>query len=123
MWYNILQFTHRHFVNFCISFSLFFYCPFALPFTLSFFVLFWEGGTVGAGVCFILILIPLLPTFILISDVVAAKNFNIVQKQVAEMINGRTLVGHALHNDLKVSICSCAVCTFYLYHLTDPDTI
>lgn len=63
--------------------------------------------------------------FILISDVVAAKNFNIVQKQVAEMINGKTLVGHALQNDLKVSICSDALllCTFYLYHLTDPDTV
>lgn len=34
-------------------------------------------------------------------DLKKAKNFNIVQKQVAEMINGRTLVGHALHNDLK----------------------
>lgn len=31
-----------------------------------------------------------------------AKEFSIVQKKVAEMIKGRILVGHALHNDLKV---------------------
>ncbi|KAL3821228.1 hypothetical protein ACJIZ3_007133 [Penstemon smallii] len=30
-----------------------------------------------------------------------AKNFNVVQKKVAEMIKGKVLVGHALRNDLK----------------------
>lgn len=32
----------------------------------------------------------------------AAKDFPTVQKKVAELIEGRILVGHALHNDLKV---------------------
>lgn len=40
----------------------------------------------------------------------AAKNFNVVQKKVAELIKGRILVGHALHNDLKVSICTNEIC-------------
>uniref|UniRef100_A0ACD5VQR2 Uncharacterized protein n=1 Tax=Avena sativa TaxID=4498 RepID=A0ACD5VQR2_AVESA len=31
-----------------------------------------------------------------------AKDFSIVQKDVAELITGRVLVGHALHHDLKV---------------------
>ncbi|XP_020249765.1 RNA exonuclease 4 [Asparagus officinalis] len=35
-----------------------------------------------------------------------AKNFMIVQKKVAELIKGRILVGHALHNDLKVLLLS-----------------
>lgn len=34
--------------------------------------------------------------------VIAAKEFWVVQKEVAELIKGRILVGHALHNDLKV---------------------
>lgn len=34
----------------------------------------------------------------------AAKNFNAVQKEVAELIKEKILVGHALHNDLKVSL-------------------
>ena len=34
--------------------------------------------------------------------VTAAKEFWAVQKEVAELIKGRVLVGHALHNDLKV---------------------
>lgn len=34
--------------------------------------------------------------------ITAAKEFWAVQKQVAELIKGRILVGHALHNDLKV---------------------
>lgn len=34
-------------------------------------------------------------------DLKKAKNFNVVQKKVADMINDRILVGHALHNDLK----------------------
>ncbi|KAG8386372.1 hypothetical protein BUALT_Bualt03G0142000 [Buddleja alternifolia] len=34
-------------------------------------------------------------------DLRKAKNFNVVQKKVAEMIKGRILVGHALRNDLK----------------------
>lgn len=33
-----------------------------------------------------------------------AKDFCTVQKKVAELIKGRVLVGHALHNDLKVCI-------------------
>lgn len=34
----------------------------------------------------------------------AAKDFWTAQKKVAELIKGRILVGHALHNDLKVCI-------------------
>ncbi|XP_057796807.1 uncharacterized protein LOC131012837 [Salvia miltiorrhiza] len=34
-------------------------------------------------------------------DLKKAKDFNVVQKKVDEIINGRILVGHALHNDLK----------------------
>ncbi|XP_045323382.1 RNA exonuclease 4 isoform X3 [Leopardus geoffroyi] len=30
------------------------------------------------------------------------ENFEVVQKEVADMLKGRVLVGHALHNDLKV---------------------
>ncbi|KAH9763887.1 RNA exonuclease 4 [Citrus sinensis] len=33
---------------------------------------------------------------------ISAKDFPTVQKKVAELIEGRILVGHALHNDLKV---------------------
>lgn len=36
----------------------------------------------------------------------AAKDFMTVQKKVAELIKGKILVGHALHNDLKV----CHIC-------------
>lgn len=32
------------------------------------------------------------------------KEFKIVQKEVSDMLNGRTLVGHAVYNDLKVSV-------------------
>ncbi|KAI3457407.1 hypothetical protein Pfo_014070 [Paulownia fortunei] len=39
-------------------------------------------------------------------DLRKAKNFNVVQKKVAEMINGRILVGHALRNDLKALLLS-----------------
>uniref|UniRef100_A0A0A9E1V8 Exonuclease domain-containing protein n=1 Tax=Arundo donax TaxID=35708 RepID=A0A0A9E1V8_ARUDO len=35
-----------------------------------------------------------------------AKEFWIVQKEVAELIKGRILVGHALHHDLKVLLLS-----------------
>ncbi|RLN04526.1 RNA exonuclease 4 [Panicum miliaceum] len=35
-----------------------------------------------------------------------AKEFWVVQKEVAELIKGRILVGHALHNDLKVLLLS-----------------
>ncbi|KAK3198814.1 hypothetical protein Dsin_022229 [Dipteronia sinensis] len=35
-------------------------------------------------------------------DLRKAKDFRVVQKKVAELIDGRILVGHALHNDLKV---------------------
>lgn len=38
------------------------------------------------------------------SYVMAAKEFWVVQKEVAELIKGRILVGHALHNDLKVGV-------------------
>lgn len=34
----------------------------------------------------------------------AAKDFIMVQRKVAELLKGRILVGHALHNDLKVSM-------------------
>ncbi|GMJ11425.1 hypothetical protein like AT3G15080 [Hibiscus trionum] len=34
-------------------------------------------------------------------DLKKAKDFRVVQKKVAELIKGRILVGHALHNDLK----------------------
>jgi len=30
------------------------------------------------------------------------EDFKTVQKEVADILNGRILVGHALHNDLKV---------------------
>ena len=33
---------------------------------------------------------------------VAGERLEVVQKEVAEMLRGRILVGHALHNDLKV---------------------
>lgn len=32
----------------------------------------------------------------------SGEEFEVVQKEVAEMLKGRILVGHALHNDLKV---------------------
>lgn len=32
----------------------------------------------------------------------SAKDFWVVQKRVADITKGRILVGHALHNDLKV---------------------
>ncbi|KAK9150406.1 hypothetical protein Syun_008715 [Stephania yunnanensis] len=35
-----------------------------------------------------------------------AKDFWVVQKEVAELIKGKTLVGHALHNDFKVLLLS-----------------
>ena len=51
--------------------------------------------------------------------VTAAKEFWAVQKEVTELIKGRVLVGHALHNDLKVGgfnsflsapcVCSCLI--------------
>lgn len=31
------------------------------------------------------------------------EDFKTVQKEVADILNGRILVGHALHNDLKVT--------------------
>ncbi|EPS72525.1 hypothetical protein M569_02232, partial [Genlisea aurea] len=39
-------------------------------------------------------------------DLRKAKNFNDVQKEVANTIKGRVLVGHALHNDLKALLMS-----------------
>ncbi|XP_062168743.1 uncharacterized protein LOC133874873 [Alnus glutinosa] len=39
-------------------------------------------------------------------DLRKAKDFRVVQKRVAEIVNGRILVGHALHNDLKVLLLS-----------------
>ena len=41
-------------------------------------------------------------TFLDFGYMIAAKEFWAVQKEVAELIKGRILVGHALHNDLKV---------------------
>ncbi|KAK7486713.1 hypothetical protein BaRGS_00021997 [Batillaria attramentaria] len=35
-------------------------------------------------------------------DLRAAEDFMVVQKEVADLLKGRVLVGHALHNDLKV---------------------
>lgn len=32
----------------------------------------------------------------------AGEDVKTVQKEVAEILQGRTLVGHAIHNDLKV---------------------
>lgn len=32
-----------------------------------------------------------------------ADNFSLVQEEVSSILKGRILVGHALHNDLKVS--------------------
>lgn len=37
------------------------------------------------------------------------EDFKTVQKEVADILNGRILVGHALHNDLKV--CGCKFVT------------
>ena len=37
------------------------------------------------------------------SDLEGAPVFDVVQKQVNELVEGRTLVGHAIENDLKVS--------------------
>ncbi|KAF3952788.1 hypothetical protein ACB098_06G074000 [Castanea mollissima] len=39
-------------------------------------------------------------------DLRKAKDFQVVQKTVAEIMKGRILVGHALHNDLKVLLLS-----------------
>ncbi|OWM81428.1 RNA exonuclease 4 [Punica granatum] len=39
-------------------------------------------------------------------DLRKAKDFQVVQKKVAELIKGRIIVGHALHNDLKVLLLS-----------------
>lgn len=36
------------------------------------------------------------------TDLVGAPTFETVQKKVAELIEGRILVGHAIENDLKV---------------------
>ncbi|XP_070614609.1 LOW QUALITY PROTEIN: RNA exonuclease 4 [Erythrolamprus reginae] len=35
-------------------------------------------------------------------DLKAGEDFKTVQKEVADILRGRTLVGHALHNDLKI---------------------
>lgn len=35
----------------------------------------------------------------------AGEGMQIVQKEVANILQGRVLVGHALHNDLKVASC------------------
>jgi len=40
------------------------------------------------------------------SDLEGAPVFDVVQKQVNELVEGRTLVGHAIENDLKVSSAS-----------------
>jgi RNA exonuclease 4 len=37
------------------------------------------------------------------SDMVDAKSFEVVQKEVAELVEGKILVGHAVENDTKVS--------------------
>ena len=34
--------------------------------------------------------------------IITGKEFEVVQKEVADILKGRVLVGHALHNDLKV---------------------
>ena len=36
------------------------------------------------------------------ADLASAPSFVTVQKEVADLIQGRLLVGHALHHDLKV---------------------
>lgn len=33
-------------------------------------------------------------------------DFKTVQKEVAQILEGRILVGHAIHNDLKVQYCN-----------------
>lgn len=33
---------------------------------------------------------------------VSGEDFKVVQKEVSEILKGRILVGHAVHNDLKV---------------------
>ncbi|KAG9470895.1 hypothetical protein GDO78_016384 [Eleutherodactylus coqui] len=35
-------------------------------------------------------------------DIKNGEDFKVVQKEVAEILNGRILVGHAVHNDLKI---------------------
>jgi hypothetical protein len=44
----------------------------------------------------------------------SAKDFWFVQKAVADITKGRILVGHALHNDLKVRISGLGV-FFYFF--------
>ncbi|KAI4374690.1 hypothetical protein MLD38_012655 [Melastoma candidum] len=39
-------------------------------------------------------------------DMRKAKDFRLIQKKVAELIKGKVLVGHALHNDLKALLLS-----------------
>jgi DNA polymerase III epsilon subunit-like protein len=39
-------------------------------------------------------------------DLVGAPDFESVQKQVSDLVEGRILVGHAIDNDLKVSQCA-----------------
>lgn len=34
----------------------------------------------------------------------SGEEFEVVKKEVAELLKGRILVGHALHNDLKVLV-------------------
>jgi RNA exonuclease 4 len=37
-------------------------------------------------------------------DLVGAPEFGVVQKRVSELVKGRILVGHAIENDLHVSL-------------------
>ena len=34
---------------------------------------------------------------------ITGEDFEVVQKEVSEILNGRLLIGHAIHNDLKVN--------------------
>lgn len=51
----------------------------------------------------------------------AAKDFNIAQRKVADILKGRILVGHALRNDLKASTNALYFCLRQFY--TSYDSI
>lgn len=44
-----------------------------------------------------------MPSFLIHVWLTAGENVKTVQREVAEILNGRIVVGHAIHNDLKVA--------------------
>ena len=47
---------------------------------------------------------------------VTAEDFLVVQKEVSDLLKGRILVGHALHNDLKVRAMLVCLCVSHALH-------